>query len=48
MKLNKYNLKSLKPFSEKELIERIQKSEQDYRQGKSMSQEDLEGVSSKW
>ena len=42
-----YNPK-FKPFAEEELIERIQKSEEDYRNGRFMTQSELEEVSSKW
>lgn len=37
-----------KPFTEEDLIERIQKSEEDYRNGRFMTQSELEEVSSKW
>lgn len=44
-KLNDSHLKSL---TEEELIERIQKSEEDYKNGKFKTQNDLEVISSNW
>ena len=54
-KLEKYILKrekehrsEFKPFTVDELINRIEKSELDYKKGKFKSQEDLEKISSNW
>lgn len=40
--------KALKPFTEKQLIERARKSNKDYQTGKYKSQEQLEKESQKW
>ncbi|MEC5158082.1 hypothetical protein [Chryseobacterium sp. MP_3.2] len=37
-----------KPFTEEELIVRIQKSEEDFKIGKYITQNELEEISSKW
>ena len=37
-----------KPFTVDELINRIEKSEEDFRNGKFKSQEDLEEISANW
>lgn len=37
-----------KPFTVDELIERVKKSEQDYKKGEFMTQEELEKVSENW
>lgn len=40
--------KELKPFTEEELVQRAQKSNQDYLDGKFISQEELETQSENW
>lgn len=40
--------KELKPFTEEELVQRAQKSNQDYLEGKFISQEELETQSENW
>jgi hypothetical protein len=54
-KLESYILKNerefyseLKPFTIEELVNRIKKSELDYKEGKFKSQEDLEKTSTNW
>lgn len=55
-KIEKYILKninnktelSFKPFSVEELISRIEKSEQDFKDGKFITQDELEKLSEKW
>lgn len=39
---------SFKPFSVEELISRIEKSEQDFKDGKFITQDELEKLSEKW
>ncbi|PIF01741.1 MAG: hypothetical protein CR965_01470 [Paludibacter sp.] len=39
---------NFRPFSQKELIERIKKSERDFTEGKFKTQEELEMVSLNW
>jgi len=53
-KIEKYILQKaendvpLKPFTQEELINRINESESDYEKGKFKSQDDLEKISSNW
>lgn len=48
IKNGKENPSDLKPFTIDELINRINKSEMDFKNGKFLSQEDLEKVSANW
>lgn len=55
-KIEKYILENInnktelnfKPFSVEELISRIEKSEQDFKDGKFITQDELEKLSEKW
>ena len=44
----KDNETTIKPFTREELIDRIEKSEQDFKEGKFKSQDELEKISEKW
>ena len=44
----KQNDGDLKPFTEDELIARIKKSEEDFKNGKYKTQNDLEEISANW
>lgn len=45
---NDIGKKAFKPFTEKQLVERARKSDEDYRAGKYMTQEQLEIESQQW
>lgn len=47
-KYEKEDHSEFRPFTTKELINRIEKSEQDFKKGKFKSQEDLEKISTNW
>ncbi len=47
-KNNSVTENNFRPFSQKELIERIKKSERDFTKGKFKTQEELEMVSLNW
>ena len=48
LKKEKEHYPDFKPFTLEELINRIEKSELDFEDGKFLSQEDLEKVSANW
>ena len=47
-RLEKEDHSEFKPFTAEELINRIEESEQDYKNGNFKSQEDLEDISTNW
>lgn len=47
-KFEKEDHSEFRPFTPEELINRIEKSEQDFKNGKCKSQEDLEKISAYW
>ncbi len=47
-KVDRENSVEFKPFSVQEFLNRIEKSEQDFKNGKFKSQEDLEKISANW
>lgn len=47
-KLEKEDHSEFRPFTVEELINRVEKSEQDVKNGKFKSQEDLEKISANW
>jgi len=47
-KFEKEDYSEFRPFTTKELINRIEKSEQDFKEGRYKSQEDLEKFSANW
>ncbi len=47
-KIGKDNYEDVKPFTVQELLNRVEKSEQDYKNGKYKTQDDLEKISANW